>query len=390
MMTHHRRVKAQLRSFAVARHLVERGHQVSLIVTSDDRRGRVVRGEQHGVQVVESPDLLWGKLRSGWDLWNLANRIGYLARDPYSYDLVHCFETRPATIYPALLYARRYRVPLITDWNDWWGRGGIIDELRPRWYRMLFGRVETYYEEAFRTTGDGLTAISTALARRAERLGVPREQILHLPGGIPPEMLQPRELDECRRQVGWTQQGPVIGFSSLDSHLDMELVMRALAIVAARYPTVKLLVTGKSGEAVRRLAMENGVESNLYLTGFLPADQLPLYLGCSDLFVLPFPEKVYNIGRWPNKIGDYMSTGRPTVANPTGDIRTLFESQRVGLLAGWDAQEFAGQILRLIQDPGLARELGANARRVAETQYDWRILVARLEQFYMRVLSTWA
>ena len=49
-----------------------------------------------------------------------------------------------------------HNIPLITDWNDWFGRGGIITVLRPKWYRILFANVETYYEEAYRKKVRGL------------------------------------------------------------------------------------------------------------------------------------------------------------------------------------------------------------------------------------------
>jgi hypothetical protein len=172
----------------MAKHLVQRGHKVSLIVTADHRKFGTGESTWDGVHIIETPDLLWGQLRSGWDLWNLVNRVIYLSQDKDPYDLVHCFETRLATIYPALLYCRQHKLPLLTDWNDWWGRGGLVDEVRPRWYRFLFGGVETYYEGAFRKQGSGVTLISSALARCAAGLGMPSKHICHLPGGTAPSL----------------------------------------------------------------------------------------------------------------------------------------------------------------------------------------------------------
>lgn len=388
MIAHHRRSKAQLRSQAMAESLVQRGHKVSLIVTSNQRRFGIVEAEAAGVHMVETPDLLWGRLRSGWDVWNMLNRIAYLSHDTGPYDLIHCFETRPATIYPALLYCRRNKVPFVTDWNDWWGRGGIVDELRPQWYRLLFGRVETYYEEAFRKRGVGVTVISTALAQRAGAMGIHPDHICHLPGGAIPEFFQARPKATCRERVGLDPTAFIIGFSSLDSHLDMELVLEALRIVAKRHPLVKLMITGKPARLISEQAEAQGVAGNLFLTGYLPYEELPWYLGCADLFVLPFPDKTYNVGRWPNKICEYMSLGRPTVSNPIGDVRTLFESHSIGLLAQWEPKDFAERIIYLLEHPEIAGELGENARNVAVSVYDWKLLIHRLEDFYHMLLNT--
>jgi glycosyltransferase involved in cell wall biosynthesis len=371
----------------MAEHLVQCGHKVTLIAIADHRKVGIIESDWNGVRTIETPDLLWGRLRSGWDLWGIFSRMKYLSRDEGPYDLIHCFETRPATIYPALHYSRHHNIPIVTDWNDWWGRGGIVDELRPRWYRLLFGRIETYYEEAFRQRGAGVTVISSALARRAAGLGVPADRIRHIPGGTFPEMFQAREKAVCRKRIGLPLSTPVLGFSSLDSHLDADIMMQALSIVAAQYPTVKLIMTGKPAKSVIESARARGVESNLYLTGFLPFEELPWYLGCADLFVLPFPDRVYNVGRWPNKVCEYMSLGRPTISNPIGDIKTLFEKHEIGLLADWDPRDFADKIIYLFEHPEVAERLGDHARNAAVSVYDWKLLIRRLEEFYYLLLG---
>jgi len=82
-----------------------------------------------------------------------------------------------------------------------------------------------------------------------------------------------------------------------------------------------------------------------------------------------------------------MSLGRPTVSNPVGDIRPLFEDHEIGLPARWDADDIAEKVIRLIENPAEADRLGRNARRLAETDYDWRILTGTLEDFYYKILK---
>ena len=243
MISHWIRSKIWPRSHAMARHLVERGHQVTILAVSKHARFGFSELEQDGVRIIESPDLLWGRLRYGFDVWNIINRLFYLSRDRTPYDLLHCFETRPTTIYPALYYCRKHGVPMLTDWNDWWGRGGIVSELRPAWYRILFGGIETYYEEAFRARADGLTVISTALRDRAIKLGVLDQNICHIPGGAFPDLFLYRDVDECRQHVGLSPSDLIIGYSSADAHVELDMMMQTLAIIARKYPTAKLLLT---------------------------------------------------------------------------------------------------------------------------------------------------
>jgi glycosyltransferase involved in cell wall biosynthesis len=82
-----------------------------------------------------------------------------------------------------------------------------------------------------------------------------------------------------------------------------------------------------------------------------------------------------------------MSLGRPTISNPVGDIKTLFEDHEIGFLARWDPADFSEKIIYLIEHPDVAEKLGDNARNIAVTEYDWKILIQRLEDFYYMLLN---
>jgi glycosyltransferase involved in cell wall biosynthesis len=57
------------------------------------------------------------------------------------------------------------------------------------------------------------------------------------------------------------------------------------------------------------------------------------------------------------------------------------------LLIADDAQAFAAQIGRLLDDPGLATRLGTAARHVMEKDYGWGASVERLSAFYGEVIE---
>ncbi len=382
MITHHRAHKTRFRSHAMAKHLVERGHQVRELCIAETRRTGFDVYDRDGVSVVETPDLLWGRGRSGWDPWNTLNRIIHVSGLRSHYDLIHCFETRPATIYPALWLRRKRQIPLLTDWVDWWGRGGLIEEVRPRWYQRTLGPVETYYEEAFRTRANGLTVISRALEERAIGLGVDPANILRIPNGTNPDDFPKLDKAACREFAGLDATIPVIGFSSLDSHLDLGFVLDVLAVLRHRFPAIKLLVTGKAGDAVMEMAATRDVASHVFLSGFVPFEELGLYLGACDAFVLPFPDTVANRGRWPNKVCDYMAAGRPFVANPVGEVAHLLNMHDIGYAAQWDVRSFAEAVTALLRDPARAAAMGARARHLAESTFSWRCRIAELEAFY--------
>jgi len=170
------------RAFHLARHLVLRGHQVTLMAMSKRRRLSLSVRVDEGVTIVESPDLLWGPLRSGWDLWEASRRIQWLRG--HRFDLVHAFEARPTVLLPALYMQDRQKTPLVMDWCDWFGRGGSVEERPNRLVRTLLRPVETFFEEHFRTRAAGTTVICTTLYQKAVELGVPPETMFAIGGNM--------------------------------------------------------------------------------------------------------------------------------------------------------------------------------------------------------------
>jgi glycosyltransferase involved in cell wall biosynthesis len=102
---------------------------------------------------------------------------------------------------------------------------------------------------------------------------------------------------------------------------------------------------------------------------------------------MPFDHKVSNIGRWPNKIGDYMCVGRPTVSNPVGEVKWLFDQYDIGVLTEPTAEAMAKAALELLRDRARAEALGARARVVAEEVFAWDKLILRLEQWYYQMID---
>lgn len=380
LVTHHRRRKASFRSGNFARELARRNHEITLLCTSNKARIGVKEYDKDGVHYVEAPDLLFGNLRSGWDAWSTYRRVRWLKGK--SYDLVHAFDTRPATIYPVLSYLETHWTPLIIDWCDWWGRGGLIKEQRPFWYGPVFGPIETYYEEHFRTHADATTVISHALGKRAERLGVPAETIHWIPNGASANEVQPTDPKTHRDEFGLPKDACLLFDSALDVTIGTELALRAVKIAARKCPQILMVMTGGKAGKLKAAARKIGVEEHFRHLGILPYASLLKALACADMFVFPFTDTVANRGRWPGRMGLFLPMGRPVVTNPVGEMETLLATEEIGLAARETPEDMAEQIATLVSDPALRNRLGANARRLAETTLSWSHITDEIERCY--------
>ena len=372
------------RCFQFAKHLVARGHHVDLLTISPTERIRFRESVNEGVHIIETPDLLVGMTRTGWDPYDTWRRTNFLKSRRY--DLIHAFDCRPAVILPALAQRQRDGATLLTDWADWWGRGGVIDERPNKLIKFAFEGIETHFEEHYRTEADGLTVISQALHQRALDLGVQPDRITHISGGADIEHIQPGDRRAARRALGIPVDGPIVGFSGFVLY-DLDLLLRAFDHLAHTRKDVRLLLTGARSPLVQQYARRGGWAGRVIEAGVIDYSILPQYHACVDVFALPFANKLANRGRWPNKIGDYLAAGRPIVSNPVGDIKELFAAYDIGYLTDEEPEAFSDGLNRALEDRAAAEVKGQTARFVAERVLSWARLSVRLEEHYQLIQS---
>lgn len=369
------------RAFHWGRHLVRRGHQVTILTISENNRQRFETQERFGVHLVKTPDLFTGRLRSGWDLWDTLNRMIYLW--PQQYDLVHSIDSRPVCILPALMLKKLRKTKLVIDWLDWWGRGGTIAERSNSLAERLFAPVETYFEEAFRHLADGSVVITSALKNRALALGVRAEHLVQIPFGADVENLQPLDKITARQRLGLPPDQPLLGYVGNILLSDRALMLEAFKIINRKDDQVRLLLIGNCTMTLSDFGPE--VQDRVIVTGSISYKDLQDYVAACDIMWLPLKDTIANRGRWPSKICDYLAAGRPVATTAVGDLKNLFSQEEIGILSGDSPVALAESTLQLLARPDL-EELGRNARRVAERELAWDILTDKLEDFYLDVL----
>lgn len=168
----------------------------------------------------------------------------------------------------------------------------------------------------------------------------------------------------------------VIGIGRLHPQKHFDLLIRALAALASR--DVRLTLLGEGGEraALARLAVELGLEGHVDMPGFV-ADAVPR-LATADLFVCS--------SRWEgfgHVIVEAMAAGVPVISTdcPHGPRDIIVDGQNGLLVAPDDQPAMTAAIVRLLDDPALARRLVARASEDCRRFAAARIADAYLEMF---------
>lgn len=189
----------------------------------------------------------------------------------------------------------------------------------------------------------------------------------------------------ARRRWGWTEDELLIGvIANLRPEKGHATLLKAVPTVVGRFPQARFLIVGPDpldqGERLRAMASE--LRPHVSFLG--DCSEIPELLAALDLFVLPsWSESM------PNALIEAMSAGRPVIASDVGGCKEIVLHGETGMLVRpKDPEALAGQIIQLLEEPELRKRLGRAARERAESEFDIKQTVARLEGIYDELLDS--
>lgn len=237
---------------------------------------------------------------------------------------------------------------------------------------------------------DRIHAISSHLRDRAIRFGAPVDAITVIPNGVEleryePERFDPSELDDLRLSLGITGGRVIVSISRLVLKNGLDTLIRALPLVAAHHPDVRLLVVGEGEDRAKleALALSTGVQDRTIFTGAIEPGETARYLALSDVFARPSVSE--GLG---TAFLEAMASRLPVVATPVGGILDIVEEDRNGLFCRIGEPESVARALnKILGDPRLARRLGEEGRALVARDYRWEHVAAGIGKLYDELLG---
>jgi glycosyltransferase involved in cell wall biosynthesis len=118
----------------------------------------------------------------------------------------------------------------------------------------------------------------------------------------------------------------------------------------------------KLEDRIRKSKIENSIK---VLSGVPYNDLVNLYIN-SEALLIPMRDTDEDKARFPHKISEYCASGRPIIVNKVGEINNYFDNTNAYLCSGYDEQEFADAMQKIISEPEQANII---ARKSYETGY---------------------
>jgi glycosyltransferase involved in cell wall biosynthesis len=182
-----------------------------------------------------------------------------------------------------------------------------------------------------------------------------------------------------RAELGVAPDAPVVLYTgTFEAYQGLDLLFAAAARVAAARPDARFVLAGGRPDqiaAARLQAERAGVAAAVVFAGQRPAEEIPGFLDAADVLVSPRSTGTNT----PLKIYQYLRSGRPIVATRLLTHTQVLDDD-VAILTAATPESFGAGIIAALADPERARDLGARARRLADTKYSYEAYLERTRQ----------
>lgn len=377
-----------IRSYEMARRLIARGHQVTMVCGSYGGGetglglpfiGGKRRGTVEGIDIIEF-DLAYsnsdGLIKRAMTFAKFALRsIGLALTERY--DLVFA-TTTPLTAGIPGIFARWLRgKPFVFEVRDLWPElPKAMGVIRNPWVLGAMSLLEwASYRSAQRLIG-----LSPGIVEGIVKRGVPRERITLVPNGCDlgifagdvepwrPEQIKPDDLLAVFAGTHGMANG-------LDAVLDA-----AAELKQRGRDDIKLLLIGqgKLKTALQARAQREALDSVVFHEP-VNKSRLASLMASTDvgLQVLANVPAFY-FGTSPNKFFDYIAAGLPVLNNYPGWLAGMIRDHQCGYaVPPENPQAFADALEQAASDRTTAKEMGRRGRELAEREFDRELLANR-------------
>lgn len=250
----------------------------------------------------------------------------------------------------------------------------------PFFIRTAGGRIGNVIMNKCIHASDKVTVTTESLC---QTYGIPLEKREILPNGVDTELFSRCPCDHIKEKYDLEDSFVVGHVGVLREWLDLEPLFIAIRELASKINIKLLIVGGGVGYSKTiELAKKHGISDCTVFTGTIPYPNIPEYISCMNVGVIPFRQNNVSNNSLPLKLFEYMACGIPVVSTPVNDIQEKF-GQIVQFAS--NAEDYAQKFMELYYDPALCRKLGSEGRCIVEDEYQWAAITKKLEHILTNV-----
>jgi glycosyltransferase involved in cell wall biosynthesis len=362
------------RSYEFGRRWVKAGHKVTVICGRGDICGLPEQSEFNieGIEVNVIGAAYSQKqsfVRRIWAfLYFIFACIGHGIRIK-NVEVIYATST-PLTIgIPAMMISWIKRIPYVFEVRDQWPESVI--EVGVLQNKLLI-KILLWLEKIIYKNASAIVAVSEGMAESIREIAGNKKPVHVVPNGADLDMFRP-DIDggSYRQQKGWGNKLVFLHAGAMGKINGLDFIID----VAQKLKNYNDILFVLIGQGFKKGDLENTIRelglSNVEILHSVSKQQLPPILAAADVAIViignfPIIERHASL----NKFYDGLSAGKPVLLNYSGWQRRMLEENNAGYGTHLcDADEFAKKVRELVLQKDRLKEMGHNARHLAETRF---------------------
>lgn len=221
--------------------------------------------------------------------------------------------------------AKKNHIPVLFDVKDWYPDSAAAYFKNNILKSIIKGFVSiiTKYNMAHSTV---ITTVSPALVNKIRGYGF--DSVL-ITNGVNTDIFKPMDGSVARVELGLLPDDFVIGFAgSMEKWYDLKSLIEVMPELIKYNPRTRLLLVGGSlftgyDEELKQLVKDMDLSNHVIFTGLQLYKDLPKFISCMDVCVIPPSPGWWREIALPNKYFEYTACGKVILMNPNPEIEKV-------------------------------------------------------------------
>lgn len=312
-----------------------------------------------------------------YDLWRIYTTLLRLARDEHA-DMIYAH--LPDSMVLGALLKKRLGVPLAVALPS---NRILAEDLREGSLRHRAWRAAVRW--AMKHADLGVAVSEMVRDNAVTQVGLAREKIVVVPNGVfmPPPVEEPQRV-RVRAALGLGPEHKVlICVGRLVENKGQQFLVEMMPRLLERRPQVRLVLVGEGPNepALREQVGRLGLQASVIFAG--RRDDVPVLVGSSDIFMTASIFEGISFA-----LLEALAAGLPAIATANDGNSEVLEGDVGLLLPDHEPQTLADAVLRLLDDPAMARHFAKVGLERVRERYSMENSIRQLDEHFTRLLAS--
>ena len=288
-------------------------------------------------------------------------------------DVIYARSTPLTTGIPAMLARFFRKIPYVFEVTDQWPEipieMGVIRNPFLKKFFLWLERAIYRHCDAIITCSPGMTA---GVQKVMDSAGLKPKPIATIPNFSETDVYGPHiDGTQLREEKGWQDKTVLLHAGTMGRANGLDFLVDAAEKLRDNRTIHFVLIGDGSDKHALRKRVEQLRLNNVEILDPVVKSGLPEYVAACDVALVIFADYPILEHNSANKFFDSLSAGKPVLLNYSGWQRDVLENGQAGFgCKRCNLDEFVEKVLHLTSNKELRSQMGRNARRIAEEEFD--------------------